>query len=108
MKTRERRTLFRYGSGTEEVFGGFTSVTGPGPLMEKFYFDLVGDVAASDPIGHDCANAEEAREHGRFIAHRIGTEKPQMVRPGNHICVRDEGGYAIYRAPIATTAAAKH
>jgi hypothetical protein len=74
--------------------------------MDKFYFDLVGDLAASDLVGHHCASEEEAREHGRFIAHRIGTEKPHMIRPGNYICVRDEGGYEIYRAPIATTAAA--
>jgi hypothetical protein len=63
--------------------------------MNKFYFDLVGDFAASDLVGHDCANEEEARAHGRFIAHRIGTEKPQMVRAGNYISVRDEGGYEI-------------
>ena len=41
--------------------------------MDKFYFELVGDLTASDLIGHECANEEEAREHGRFIAHRIGT-----------------------------------
>jgi hypothetical protein len=51
-----------------------------------------------------CANEGETREHGRFITRRIGTEKPQVVRPGNYICVRDEGGYAIYRAPISPTA----
>jgi hypothetical protein len=76
--------------------------------MNKFYFDLVGDLAANDLIGHDCASEEEAREHGRFIAHRIGTEKPQMVRPGNYISVRDEGGFEVSRAPISTTVAARH
>ena len=73
--------------------------------MERYYFDLAGDYAASDIVGHECASIEEAKEHGRFIAHRIGTEKPEMVRPGNFVSVRDEGGFELYRAPITSTLA---
>jgi hypothetical protein len=73
--------------------------------MGTFYFDLIGDFAARDVIGHDCASQNEAKEHGRFIAHRIGTEKPQMIREGNYIRVRDGGGYEIYRALISSTVA---
>jgi hypothetical protein len=29
-----------------------------------------------DLLGHECANDEEAKDHGSFFAHRIGTEKP--------------------------------
>ena len=76
--------------------------------MRKFYFDLTGDFAASDFVGHECATEEEAKEHGSFIAHRIGTEKPEMVRPGNYISVRDEGGFEIYQAPITSTFAPAH
>jgi hypothetical protein len=70
--------------------------------MDQFYFDLVGDVAANDLVGHGCASEDEAREHGRFVAQRIGTEKPEMARPGNYISVRDEAGHEIYRAPITS------
>jgi hypothetical protein len=76
--------------------------------MDKFYFDLIGDFEASDVVGHECATEEEAMEHGRFIAHRIGTEKPEMVRPGNYISVRDEGGFEIYQAPITSALAPVH
>ena len=71
--------------------------------MDKFYFDLMGDCAANDLVGHACADQEEAKVHGRFIAQRIGTERPEMARPGNYISVRGEGGCEIYRAPIAST-----
>jgi hypothetical protein len=70
--------------------------------MDKFYFDLVGAFTANDFIGHGCANEDEAKEHGRFVAQRIGTEKPEMARQGNYISVRDEAGREIYRAPITS------
>jgi uncharacterized protein DUF6894 len=71
--------------------------------MQNFYFDLVGDFAANDLVGHPYANDGEAKEHGRFIAQRIGTEKPELARPGNYISVLDEGGHEVYRAPISPT-----
>jgi Domain of unknown function (DUF6894) len=70
--------------------------------MDRFYFDLAGDFAAHDFVGHGCANEDEAEEHGRFIAQRIGTEKPEMARRGYYILVRDEAGHEIYRAPITS------
>jgi len=48
--------------------------------MPKYFFNLAGDLPAQDLIGHQCADAKEARDHASFIAHRIGTEKPGMVR----------------------------
>jgi hypothetical protein len=75
--------------------------------MDKFYFDLIGDFAAKDVIGHDCAGEDEAKEHGRFIAHRIGTEKPEMIREGNYISVRNEGRFEVYRAAILSTVASE-
>jgi hypothetical protein len=48
--------------------------------MAKYFFHLAGDLPAHDLIGHECANDQEARDHGSFIAHRIGTEKPGMIR----------------------------
>jgi hypothetical protein len=70
--------------------------------MDQFYFDLVGDFAANDFVGHRCASEDEAREHCRFIAQRIGTEKPEMARRGYYISVRDKAGHEIYRAPITS------
>ena len=71
--------------------------------MSRYYFDLVGDVAATDLVGHECASEEEANDHARFIAHRIGTKKPNMVRPGNYISVRDKNRVEIDKAPIKIT-----
>ena len=73
--------------------------------MERFYFDLVGVVHATDLVGHACANEEEAKDHGRFIAHRIGTEKPHIARSGNYISVCNKSRAEIYQAPILNTLA---
>jgi hypothetical protein len=73
--------------------------------MPKYFFNLAGDLPAHDLIGHDCASEREAREHASFIAHRIGTEKPGMVREGNFISVVDAGGREIHKAPLASTTA---
>ena len=75
--------------------------------MTRFHFDLKGELPAHDYVGHECENVDEACEHGRFIAHRIGTEKPRMARPGNYISVRQGNGFEIYQAPIATTGAVR-
>ena len=72
--------------------------------MPKYFFHLAGDLPAHDLIGHDCANDNEAKDHASFIAHRIGTEKPVMVREGNFISVVDQEGMEIYQAPLASTA----
>ena len=70
--------------------------------MPKYFFHLAGQLPAHDLLGHDCANDREANDHGNFIAHRIGTEKPGMIREGNFISVTDELGNEIFRSPLAS------
>ena len=72
--------------------------------MTRYYVDLIGEVPARDFLGHECSSRNEAREHASFIAHRIGSEQPHFVKPGNRIAVREEGGESFfYQAPIAMT-----
>ncbi|MBR0750936.1 hypothetical protein JQ604_01985 [Bradyrhizobium jicamae] len=71
--------------------------------MPKYFFHLAGDIAAHDVLGHDCTDDREAEAHGSFIAHRIGTEKPEMVRDGNFISVRDERDTELFQVPLAST-----
>ena len=68
--------------------------------MKQFFFDLAGSVSAHDRVGHPCVSRREAQEHAKFIAHRIGAEKPEFSKRGNYIRVRDESGAEIYEAPI--------
>jgi hypothetical protein len=51
--------------------------------MPRYFFHLAGQLKANDLLGQDCIDDREARDHASVIAHRIGTEKPQMVRDGN-------------------------
>jgi hypothetical protein len=69
--------------------------------MPKYFFHLAGDVPARDLLGHECANDKEAKRN--FIAHRIGTEKPSMVREGNYISVTNRQGDEIFQIPLAST-----
>jgi hypothetical protein len=71
--------------------------------MPKYFFHLAGQLPAHDLIGQECANDKEAMDHGSFIAHRIGTEKPGMVREGNFISVTDERGNEIFQILLAST-----
>ncbi|QPF83658.1 hypothetical protein IC762_28780 [Bradyrhizobium genosp. L] len=71
--------------------------------MPKYFFHLAGDIPAHDVLGHQCADAREAEAHANFIAHRIGTEKPEMVRDGNCISVRDEADNELFQVPLAST-----
>jgi hypothetical protein len=71
--------------------------------MQRFFFDLVGDVPARDFMGHECSSKKEARQHASLIAHRIGTERPSFAKQGNRISVRDERGIAFFDVPITTT-----
>ena len=48
--------------------------------MPRYFFHLIGDIPAHDFLGHDCESDDEARDHATFRAHRIGTEKPEMVK----------------------------
>jgi hypothetical protein len=68
--------------------------------MKQFYFDLAGAFSAHDRVGHRCVSRREAKEHAKFIAHRIAVEKPPFAQPGNYIRVRDENGVEIFEAPI--------
>jgi hypothetical protein len=70
--------------------------------MPRYFFHLAGQLPAHDLLGHDCANDGEAEDHGSFIAHRIGTEKPGMIREGNFISVTDELGKEIFQIPLAS------
>lgn len=69
--------------------------------MPRYFFNLAGHVPANDLIGHECQDDKEARDHGSFIAHRIGTEKPEMVC--EEISVRDESGTELFQLPLAST-----
>jgi uncharacterized protein DUF6894 len=71
--------------------------------MPKYFFHLVGNIDARDLIGHECENDEEARDNGSFIAHRIGTEKPEMVREENFISVSNGDGIEIFQASLASS-----
>jgi len=71
--------------------------------MKRFFFDLWGELSARDVRGHLCSSQREAREHAKFIAQRIGTERPEFVRLGNCIKVRGERGEVVFTAPIMTT-----
>jgi hypothetical protein len=73
--------------------------------MPKYFFHLAGELPAHDLLGHECANDKEAKDHGNFIAHRIGTEKPGMVREGNYISVTNEWGDEICQVALASTTA---
>jgi hypothetical protein len=69
--------------------------------VATFYFDLVGDLAASDVLGMEFPNAQAARWHARLLAHRTAAENPQLVRAGNYISVRNARGFELYQVPIS-------
>jgi hypothetical protein len=71
--------------------------------MPKYFFHLAGQFPAHDLLGHECENDEEAKDHGSFIAHRIGTEKPGMVRDENFISVRNQRDEELFKVPLAST-----
>jgi hypothetical protein len=71
--------------------------------MPKYFFHLSGQIAAHDVVGQDCADDEEAKEQGSFIAHRIGTERPEMVRDGNFISVRNDRDLELFQISLAST-----
>jgi hypothetical protein len=73
--------------------------------MPHYFFHLAGDIPAHDLVGQECADDAEARDHGRFIAHRIGTERPEMVREANFISVRNGKDVELARIPLASTRA---
>lgn len=62
-------------------------------------------IPARDLLGHECADDTEAQDRGIFIAHRIGTEKSEMIREGNSIAATDALDMDILRSPLAPTEA---
>jgi hypothetical protein len=70
--------------------------------MPHYFFHLRGRISARDVHGHECADDAEAKDHGDFIAHRIGTEKPGLVLDGSYISVCDAGVLEIARFPLAS------
>ncbi|WP_409363044.1 DUF6894 family protein [Bradyrhizobium lablabi] len=70
--------------------------------MKRFFFDLAGELPAHDVLGHQCRSRKEAKDHAQFVAHRIGTERPNFAKPGNYISVRDDSGNEIFEAPITS------
>jgi hypothetical protein len=71
--------------------------------MPRYFFHLAGQLPATDLIGHECLNDDEALDHGSFIAHRIGTEKPEMAREENFISVVNDSNDELFKIPIAST-----
>jgi hypothetical protein len=71
--------------------------------MPKYFFHLAGQLPARDLLGHECTSDKEAKDHASFIAHRIGTEKPEMVREGNYISVTNEQGDELVQVALAST-----
>jgi hypothetical protein len=67
-------------------------------FLKLFFFDLVSEFTAHDYVGHQCTTRREAKEHARFIAQRIGAEKPYLAKTGSYIRVRDEKGGEIFEA----------
>ena len=70
--------------------------------MPRYYFHLAGGLEAHDLLGHDCANDKAAKEHANLLAHRVGTDKPGLVREGNFILVENRLGEEVSRAPLAS------
>jgi hypothetical protein len=73
--------------------------------MSRYFFHFVGDVPASDRVGHECEDDKQATEDARLIAQRLSRERPEMFRDGNHICVTEKDDEEIVRVPLAFTAA---
>jgi hypothetical protein len=71
--------------------------------MPRYFFHLDGPISARDKVGHVCTDDQQAKADGSFIAHRIGTEKPEMVQEGNAISVTNEQGERLFRIPLAST-----
>jgi len=82
-------------------FGNLDRLT----VMPRYFFHLMGELPAHDVLGHECANEKEAEEHANFIAHRVGTEKPSMVKEGNFISTTDEDGKEVAQIPLASVIA---
>ena len=73
--------------------------------MPRYFFHLAGEIPAHDVHGHECSCDAEAKQHAEFIAHRIGSEKPEMVRDGNFVSVTNDRDVEIAQVALASTTA---
>ena len=71
--------------------------------MNRFFFGLSGDLPAKDVQGQFCSSWREAQERADSIAQQIGAERPEFVKPGNFIEVREEQGEVFFSAPRKLT-----
>lgn len=73
--------------------------------MARYFFHLAGQLAANDLVGRECNNDDEAREHGSFLAHRVGTEHPDGDL-GRFVSVTNETGDELFKIPFPSNLSA--
>jgi hypothetical protein len=73
--------------------------------MPKYFFHLLGDVPAHDLIGHDCAGDTEAKQHGSMLAHKVGTDRPDLITESNYISVVDDRDHELVKIPLSSLSA---
>jgi hypothetical protein len=77
--------------------------------MTRFYFDLMGELSATDVSGLECADQNEARLHAEYLSRRLDFDSPKLARPGNFISVRGRDGAIVFQVPIhAGSGSARH
>jgi hypothetical protein len=69
--------------------------------MPRYFFHLAdANVVLRDDIGEEFATAEQARDFALRIAWEIGRNRPEDIRTGKHILVRDAAGIVVFRTPL--------
>jgi hypothetical protein len=51
-------------------------------------------------LGTNAAHAKKLRITANSFAHRIGSARPALTKPGNYILVCDDKGNKVFEAPI--------
>jgi hypothetical protein len=74
-----------------------------GPACHVISFIPSGQSKANDLLDHQCIDESETRDHASLVGHRIGTERPKMVRSGNFILVTNGVGDEPDRVPLASS-----
>jgi hypothetical protein len=67
--------------------------------MPVFHFDIADGFRLEDPVGLECASANDARKTADLIAHQIAID----IASDNHdrcVVVVDEDGAEIYKTPV--------
>jgi hypothetical protein len=73
--------------------------------MPKYFFHLLGDLPAHDLIGHECGGDKQAQQYGKMLAHKAGTDRPDMVKDSNYISVVDSSDRELFRIPLSSSSA---